>query len=175
MLEGRARSTATFAPGLATEADTGQDFGGTDVAESYRDESLAILAHELRSPLATILYALETIPDFSGGNPTARQACQIARRQAERAIRIIDDLFDLCAGSWAKLSLRKEVVVLAEVVARSIESAEHLIAERMHVMTVSLPRKAVILDADPMRLEQVMTNPRWRTQPSSPTRAGTSA
>ncbi len=112
----------------------------------------------MRSPLAMILYALETLPDLSGGKPgRKRQACQIARRQAERAIRIIDDL-DYARGSWAKLSLRKEVVVLAEVVARSIESAEHLIAERMHVMTVSLPRKAVILDADPMRLEQVLTN-----------------
>src|SRR2546428_12215823 len=77
-------------------------------------ESLATLAHELRDPLATILFALETIP---GDDPAARQARRIAEHQARRAVRIVDDLFDLCAGSRGQLPLRREVVELAEVVA----------------------------------------------------------
>ena len=121
-------------------------------------ESLATLTHELRSPLASIVYALETLPTSRACDSTTQQACAIALRQAWQAIRIVDDLFDLCAGSWSKLSLHKRAVGLAEIVTRATESAEHLVAERMHLLTISVPREPVILDADPVRLEQVLTN-----------------
>ncbi|HEV3263754.1 MAG TPA: histidine kinase dimerization/phospho-acceptor domain-containing protein, partial [Gemmataceae bacterium] len=80
------------------------------------DESLATLAHELREPLATIVFALEAMPG-SEGDPAAQTARMIAERQARRAVRMVDDLFDLCAGSRDKLPLHKELVQLAAVVA----------------------------------------------------------
>jgi signal transduction histidine kinase len=74
-------------------------------------EALATLAHELRNPLAAILYALEAIPDGRDGDPATRRARTIAKRQARRAVPIVDDLFDVCAGARGKLPLRHEWVV----------------------------------------------------------------
>jgi signal transduction histidine kinase len=120
------------------------------------DESLATLAHELRSPLATILLALEAMPGHS--DPAARQARAIAEHQARRAVRMVDDLFDICAASWDRLSLDKEVVEVATIVANATEATAHLFASRGRRLTVSLPAEQVFLFADPHRLEQVLTN-----------------
>jgi signal transduction histidine kinase len=119
-------------------------------------ESLATLAHELRDPLAAILSALEL---HSGdGDPAARRTLTMAAHQARRAVRIVDDLFDLCAGSRDSLPLCKEVVELAAVVAGATEATAHLLAARGHRLTVSLPAGPVSLVADPVRLEQVLAN-----------------
>jgi signal transduction histidine kinase len=122
------------------------------------DESLATLAHELRDPLATILFALEAIPGDFDGDPAARQARTIAEHQARRAIRVVDDLFELCAGSRGTLTLHKEVAELAAIVAGATETTAHLLAARRHRLTVSLPTGPVFLLADTLRLEQVLTN-----------------
>jgi signal transduction histidine kinase len=124
----------------------------------YSDESLAALAHELRSPLATIIFALEAIPDDRDGDTTTQWACSIAERQARRAMRLIDDLFDVCASSWGKLSLHKEFVGLAEIVRGATEATDYLLTARRHRLTVSLPPEPVIMHVDPLRLEQVLTN-----------------
>jgi len=119
-------------------------------------EALATLAHELRDPLAAILSALEL---HSGdGDPAARRTLTMAAHQARRAVRIVDDLFDLCAGSRDSLPLCKEVVELAAVVAGATEATAHLLAARGHRLTVSLPAGPVSLVADPVRLEQVLIN-----------------
>jgi signal transduction histidine kinase len=119
-------------------------------------EALATLAHELRDPLATILLALEV---HSGdGDPAARRTLTIAAHQARRAVRIVDDLFDLCAGSRERLPLHKEVVELAAVVAGATAATAHLLAARRHRLAVSLPAEPLVLVADPLRLEQVLTN-----------------
>src|SRR5258708_3665156 len=86
-------------------------------------EALATLAHELRDPLAAILSALEL---HSGdGDPAARRTFTMAAHQARRAVRIVDDLFDLCAGSRDSLPLCKEAVDLAAVVAGGREGTAH--------------------------------------------------
>jgi signal transduction histidine kinase len=120
------------------------------------DESLATLAHELRDPLATILLALQVMS--GDGDPSAREARRIAEHQARRAVQLVDDLFDLCAGSRDKLSLRKEVVELAAIVAGATETTAHMLAARGHRLTVSLPTGPVFLVADSLRLEQVLAN-----------------
>jgi signal transduction histidine kinase len=119
-------------------------------------EAIAILAHELRDPLSTALLALELNSEES--DPAARRALATAAHQVRRAVRIVDDLFDLCAGSWGRLPLEKVVVDLAVIVARSIETTAHRLAVRGHRLTVSLPAEPLFLVADPVRLEQVLTN-----------------
>ena len=119
-------------------------------------EALATLAHELRDPLATILLALELNSD--NGDPAARRALTVAAHQARRAVRIVDDLFDLCAGSRDCLPLCKEVVDLVAVVAGATEATAHLLAARGHRLTVALPAGPVSLLADAVRLEQVLIN-----------------
>jgi signal transduction histidine kinase len=131
---------------------------GREEGWSRTDEWLATLSHELRSPLATILYALEEISGGRDLDPHTRRARDVAERQAQRALQIVEDLFDACAGSRDKLSLRKGVVSLAEIVAGATETAGHLLAARRHRLTLSLPPEPVTLHADPLRLEQVLIN-----------------
>jgi signal transduction histidine kinase len=121
------------------------------------DEWLATLSHELSSPLATILDALDVA--FSDlQKPGAKRAGEIAQHQARKALKIIEDLFNLNAHSCGKLALHKESVNIADVVARAIETASHLFIEHKHSLTISLPSEPVVLVADPLRLEQVLTN-----------------
>ena len=119
-------------------------------------EALATLAHELRDPLAAIVSALELHSE--DGDPAARRTLTMAAHQARRAVRIVDDLFDLCAGSRDSLPLCKEVVELAAVVVGATAATAHLLAARGHRLTVSLPAGPVSLVADPVRLEQVLIN-----------------
>jgi signal transduction histidine kinase len=122
------------------------------------DELLGTLAHELRSPLATILSAVQVITYDGDLHPTVRRTLAVMERQSRQALQIIEDLFDLCAGSSGKLTLRKEVVDLADVVALATETAGHVLAARQHRLTVSLPPQPVFLEADRLRLGQVLTN-----------------
>jgi signal transduction histidine kinase len=78
--------------------------------------------------------------------------------QLWQALRLVDDLFDLCAGGHSKLSIRKEVVALDDVVERAAETARRLVAARQHRLTVSLPPERLSLEADALRLAQVLTN-----------------
>jgi signal transduction histidine kinase len=126
--------------------------------EPCLDELLGTLAHELRSPLVTIVNAAQVIANDCDLGPPARRALAVMERQSWHALRIIDDLFDICAGAEGKLSLRKEVVELADIVAAATETAGHLLAARQHRLTVMLPPGPVSLEGDPQRLAQVLTN-----------------
>jgi signal transduction histidine kinase len=119
---------------------------------------LAILAHELRNPLATVVYARDIIAGGHELDRAARRARDIAERQVRRAVRLVNDLCDVCAGSRQNLALRKEIVELAEIVARATETASYMLAARRHGLTVSLTPAPVFLHADAQRLEQVLTN-----------------
>ena len=81
------------------------------------DDALARVAHELRGTLACIIYALRGVPS---GDGAVGKACGIAERQAWRMARIVEDLFDVCAGGQDELTLRKERVSLAGVVWRGV-------------------------------------------------------
>lgn len=126
--------------------------------EARNSEWLAKVSHELRSPLTTIVYALEVILDDSELNDAARRAGSVAERQARKAIRLVEDLLDVCADSQGKLVVRKDVVELSAIVAGATETIDFQLTERGHRLTVSLPPKPVYLFADRLRLEQVLTN-----------------
>jgi signal transduction histidine kinase len=119
---------------------------------------MGTLAHELRSPLATIISAVQVITYNCDLDPVARRALAVMENRSRHAMRLVDDLFDLCAGGLGKLSLRKEVVRLDDIVAGATETARELLAARQHLLTVSLPPGPVTLEADSGRLAQVLTN-----------------
>jgi signal transduction histidine kinase len=131
---------------------------GPGAAQTRLDELLGTVAHELRGPLATLLHGVHVLSSEGEPGPVARRALALMEQQLRQGLRVVDDLFDLCAGGLGKLSLRKEEVTLAEVVAGAAEAAGHLLAARRHRLTVSLPPGPVCLEADPLRLAQVLAN-----------------
>jgi signal transduction histidine kinase len=122
------------------------------------DELVGTVAHELRNPLAATLSGVYLITSECDMDQVARRALVVMERQLQQALRIVDDLFDLSAGSLNKLSLSKEEVALAKVVERATETAGHLLSARRQRLTVSLPSEPVYLEADPQRLVQVLAN-----------------
>jgi signal transduction histidine kinase len=123
-----------------------------------KDQLAATLAHELRNPLASILIDLHAMSHSRVDEVIARQARDSAERQAWHMAQIIEDVLDICSGGQGKLSLRKERVDLAAVVAGAVKTAGPFLTTRGHHLTVSLPQEPVSLVADSSRLNQILTN-----------------
>jgi signal transduction histidine kinase len=128
------------------------------MTQPWLDELLGTVAHELRNPLATILSGVYFMASECDLDPAVRRILANVEHESRLAMRLVEDLFDLCAGGLGKLSLRKEAVAVAEVVAKAAESAGRVLAARRHRLTVSLPPEPLSLEGDPLRLEQVLTN-----------------
>jgi signal transduction histidine kinase len=127
-------------------------------ADRRKDEFLAMLAHELRNPLAPILNAVHLLR-LPGANGAAAQCARdIVERQVRHMARLIDDLLDVSRINRGKIQLRKEAVELAAVVSRAVETTTPLLSSRNHELVVALPPEPVWLEADPTRLEQVLAN-----------------
>jgi signal transduction histidine kinase len=127
-------------------------------ANQAKDEFLALLAHELRNPLAPILNAVGLITTCKGDEAVLRQSAQVVERQVHQMARLLDDLLDVSRISRGKLRLRKEIVYLANLVEQAVQTSRPLIEARRHQLTVSVPRDAVALEGDSTRLEQVLAN-----------------
>jgi len=124
-----------------------------------KDEFLATLAHELRNPLAPIRNALE-IMRVDGHNASAvEQAARLMiERQLEQMVRLIDDLLDVSRISRGRLELRKERVEIADVIRTAVDISRPLIEGARHELVLDLQPDATYVDADPIRLAQVVAN-----------------
>jgi PAS domain S-box-containing protein len=126
-------------------------------AARRKDEFLAMLAHELRNPLSPVASAIEIMrarPD----RELDERARGVVERQLGHMSRLIDDLLDVSRINTGKITLRNERLDLRVTVQRAVESVRTFVAGFEHTMTVELPTCPVYLDADPVRLEQVITN-----------------
>ena len=123
-----------------------------------KDEFLATLAHELRNPLAPIRNSLQILKMPRLDPETIERSREMMDRQVQQLVRMVDDLLDVSRVMRGKIDLRKERVELASVVARAIETAQPLIEAQTHELTVSLPDESLPLNADPVRLCQVLGN-----------------
>jgi PAS domain S-box-containing protein len=121
-----------------------------------KDEFLAVLAHELRNPLAPIANAVELL-NLQGARDPAMQATRdMITRQVGHMVRLIDDLLDVGRITSGKLELRSERVELAAVIDQALETSRpHL---RGHDFTLAVPEQPVWVDADRVRLAQVLSN-----------------
>jgi len=127
-------------------------------ANRRKDEFLATLSQELRSPLASIQYALHLL-STGAGEVSARQMAQARiERQVRRMTRLVDDLLEVSWINHGRLRLRRERVDLRLVVNNAIETLQPDIKERHHHLSVALPDSPVWLQADSWRLEQVFVN-----------------
>jgi PAS domain S-box-containing protein len=131
-------------------------------ADRRKDEFLAMLAHELRNPLAPIRNALHVLKKTEDESPAARERARrllsMVERQVKHLVRLVDDLLEVSRITRGKIELRKEPVDLAAVVAQAVETSQPLIRANGHELTVSLPPEPLPLEADPVRLCQVFAN-----------------
>ncbi|QEH38830.1 Autoinducer 2 sensor kinase/phosphatase LuxQ [Aquisphaera giovannonii] len=127
-------------------------------ADRKKGDFIALLAHELRNPLAPIRNGLQVIR-ISAGDPAAVEAARaMMDRQLTHMVRLVDDLLDVSRIGRSKMELRRARVTLAEVVRHAVEAAAPAIREAGHELTVALPPEPVFLDADLTRLAQVFSN-----------------
>ena len=127
-------------------------------ADKRKDEFLATLAHELRNPLGLMRNVVNLIQIPGSSEDELRWGRDILDRQVNYLIRLTDDLFDVSRITRQKLELQKERVDLREIVNAAVESSRPSIDEREHELAVTLPRQAIYVDADRVRLAQVLMN-----------------
>ena len=128
------------------------------LADRRKDEFLAILAHELRNPLAPIVNGVQILQ--SGGVDAAKtlRLHEMMARQAKHLVRLVDDLLEVSRVNQGLIELRKERIDLAQAVNDGVAASQSLIAELGHDFTISLPPELLWLDADPTRVVQVVSN-----------------
>jgi signal transduction histidine kinase/CheY-like chemotaxis protein len=127
-------------------------------AHRRKDEFLAMLAHELRNPLAPIGNGLQIL-EIAGDDVELREEARVMmRRQFEHLVRLVDDLLDVSRIARGKIELKKESLPLADVVERAVEAVRPLTDGLDHQLVVELPSQPLWLRGDPVRLAQVITN-----------------
>jgi signal transduction histidine kinase len=127
-------------------------------ADRRKSEFLAMLAHELRNPLAPLRNGLQIVRLAMHDREAMEQARAMMERQLGHMVRLIDDLLDLSRITNGKIELRRERLPLAAAVQDAVETSRPLIEESGHTLTVTLPRQPVYVDADRTRLAQVFGN-----------------
>ena len=127
-------------------------------ADRKKDDFIALLAHELRNPLAPLRHGLHVMQQAAHDPAVVARARAVMERQLSHMVRLIDDLLDVSRISLNKLRLRRSRVTLSEVVSNAIETARPAIERAGHQLEVEVPAEPVLLDADLTRLAQVLGN-----------------
>jgi PAS domain S-box-containing protein len=127
-------------------------------ADRRKDEFLATLAHELRNPLAPIRNAERILDSDAADDRQRKWGREVIARQVQRMSLLLDDLLDVSRITRGQLELRKDYVDLKSVVGIAVETARPLLDSKQHKLTVTLPPENVKLEADPLRLSQVIGN-----------------
>jgi signal transduction histidine kinase/CheY-like chemotaxis protein len=132
--------------------------GALKTVDGSKNEFLAILAHELRNPLAPIRNAVQILNREIALAPESHWALSAIERQVGRMARLIEDLVDVARVTSNRLELRKERIDLAEVLRSAVEISSTLVKVGGQEFTIALPEAPVYLDADPVRLAQAVSN-----------------
>jgi PAS domain S-box-containing protein len=127
-------------------------------ADQRKNQFLAMLAHELRSPLAPACNAVWLLRSLDPGHPKFPWAREVVQRQLQQMARLVDDLLDVSRITTGKIRLQKDAVELHDILERAVEISRPLLEARRHELTESLPAEPVWLHADPTRLAQVISN-----------------
>jgi len=127
-------------------------------ADRRKNEFLAMLAHELRNPLAPIRNAVHIMQGDDVTQPTMNWARDVIGRQADHMARLIDDLLDVSRIVQGKVVVKPEKLTLASLIERSVEASAPRLAGRDQDLSVELPEETIILNGDAVRLAQVLSN-----------------
>jgi len=131
---------------------------GLAEANRSKEEFMALLSHELRSPLSPIINALNILRRMKTNDPIIEQAVKVIDRQVGQMVRLVDDLLDVSRITKGKLRLAKEQVDLRIIVNHAAETVRPLMDARKHDFSVALPTQPIWVEADPDRMEQVVIN-----------------
>jgi PAS domain S-box-containing protein len=132
-----------------------QSIADLSEADRRKDEFLAMLAHELRNPLAAIGYSMQLL---SASPDQLSLATEITQRQVRQLTHLIDDLLDVSRITTNRIQLRQEAIDAGVLVRRAVGSARPTIEERSHKLAVDIADQEMPLHADPTRIEQVIVN-----------------
>ncbi len=127
-------------------------------ADKRKDEFLAMLAHELRNPLAPIRTAVQLLRLKELAEHQRARARDIIERQVEHLVCLIDDLLDVSRITRGMITLHREPVLVGAIVARAVETARPMIDARRHELTLDLPDDLITVEGDKTRLVQVVGN-----------------
>jgi two-component system CheB/CheR fusion protein len=128
------------------------------VTNERKDEFLAMLAHELRNPLAALRHATEVLRRTEGDRPTLERALDVLERQGHQLGRIVDDLLDVSRISHGKIVLHRDTLDAAAMVRMAVEMSRSQIEGRGHELTISAPSEPQWVEADATRLTEVVAN-----------------
>jgi len=123
-----------------------------------KDEFIATLSHELRNPLAPIRAAAKIIASPQVAAAQLQRAQIIIERQVTHMALLLDDLLDIARITQGKLQLKKGSVALFDVVDAAVEAARPILNGKNHRLSLTLPTEAIVIDADPLRLSQILSN-----------------
>ena len=128
-------------------------------ADRRKDEFLAMLAHELRNPLAPIRNAIELLDPSRSPSPENFDAMRaVIGRQVKHLSRLVDDLLDVARITQGKITLRQEIVGLAAAIEAAIETANPTLSKKGHTLKTSMPDEPLFIVGDGVRIAQVLGN-----------------
>ncbi len=140
------------------EAALAREHAALTKVNQRKDEFLAMLGHELRNPLAPLVSALAILATKEADAETLEWARNLMERQVNHMVRLVDDLLDVSRIERGKFTLRKERIELVKVIEGAVEASQPLIDSHGHRLEMDLASEPLSLDADPMRMAQVITN-----------------
>jgi signal transduction histidine kinase len=127
-------------------------------ADQAKDEFLAALAHELRNPLAALQGAAEVIRIVAPEHDALQSSQGVIARQLRHMARLVDDLLDVSRITRGRLTLKRAPVEIATVVQDALESSKHTLERYRHIISVELPDEPIVIDADALRVAQIIGN-----------------
>jgi signal transduction histidine kinase/DNA-binding response OmpR family regulator len=147
-----------FASRASIAMENARLYSAVQEADRRKNEFLAMLAHELRNPLAPIRNAVHILASAQELPPKLAWARDVIGRQADHMARLIDDLLDVSRIVQGKVAVKPEKLQLASLIERSVEASSPRLGAREQVLDVVLPKQCIELEGDSVRLSQVLSN-----------------
>ena len=127
-------------------------------ADRRKTEFLAVLAHELRNPLAPIRHGLQLIGTQAGNAETLTKVREMLDRQVNQMVRLVNDLLDVARITSGKVELRKQRAEMGDLIKVAVETSMPLIESSGHRLSVAVPNDSIPVYVDPERISQVISN-----------------
>ncbi|HEY1141210.1 MAG TPA: ATP-binding protein [Lysobacter sp.] len=127
-------------------------------SDRRKDEFLAMLGHELRNPLAPLRNCLHILRMEGASNADDRALYDIMDRQMTQLVRLVDDLLEISRITRGRIELRRRHVALSDIITTAVETSQPLLDAYAHRFVVDLPEEPIVLDVDPIRVAQVLSN-----------------